>query len=208
MYRPAHYDEPDQERLLSLVDQFPFATLVSARPSLWATHLPLLRDDTSNADGVLIGHMAKGNPQWRALSDGDPVLAIFQGPDAYISPQWYTEEADVPTWNYVAVHVNATWHRIDNEGDIDSVLRKSVHRFEQTFAQPWSLNSLDPEIIQQFKADITVFSLRITTIEGVQKMGQDKTARDVSGVVKGLSTSPTPSEEQVAQLMVDANPEK
>lgn len=208
MYRPAYYDEKDQTALAGLIDAYPFATLVTAKPALWATHLPLIRSRGQRGASTLIGHLAKANPQWRKVSTGDEVLAIFNGPDAYISPRWYADAPDVPTWNYAAVHVRAAWRDVDDPGRTRDILEETVRVFEARFERPWSLGALDPTLVKELELGVTAFELDISSIVGVQKMGQDKSPTDVDGVVKGLNATGGHGECEVAKNMSRANAKK
>ena len=94
MYCPEAFVVSDPEQLQSFIEQYSFATLVNTidgRP--FATHLPFLLDSKTSAQGALLGHMARANPQWRTFEGGQEVLAIFQGPHSYISPSWYETDA-------------------------------------------------------------------------------------------------------------------
>jgi transcriptional regulator len=103
VYVPAAFDEVDPARLHEFMRRNSFAVLTSlGEEGLVASHLPLLLDAEAGRQGILLGHMARANPQWRDVRG--EVMAVYSGPHAYVSPSWYEEEGTVPTWNYVAVH--------------------------------------------------------------------------------------------------------
>ena len=105
MYIPLQYQNKNLEEVKDFLKNNAFAILTSQvdnRP--WATHLPLELETGPKGSDVLTGHMARRNPQWKHFKENEQVLAIFNGPHAYISSSWYHDE-EVPTWNYVAVHV-------------------------------------------------------------------------------------------------------
>jgi len=186
MYRPVPYREDDCATLLAMIHEQSFATLVSSTEGApLATHLPLIAD--SDADGArLIGHMARANPHWRQLADGQPVLAVFLGPHAYVSPRWYPDEPDVPTWNYAAVHVHARWRRVRDWAGTRALLERSVRHYEDAMRSPWSIAELEEKLVTMLQKGVVAFELPIQSLEGVRKMGQDKSHSDVKGVVTGL----------------------
>jgi transcriptional regulator len=128
MYTPLSNHESHPQVLRDLIESYSFGTLVTAGTAgLLATHLPLLLDSDGHR---LRGHMARANQQWQRL-DEDPVLAIFQGPHAYISPTFYEAEFAVPTWNYVVVHVTGTAHIIDDLASARGRLDELVNHSEE-----------------------------------------------------------------------------
>src|SRR5688572_28058136 len=105
MYIPEAFREDRPEALQALIREHCFGTLVSRHEGeRGASHVPLLLDRDHGPHGTLLGHMARANPQWQGFREGEEVLAIFQGPHAYVSPSWYETELSVPTWNYAVVH--------------------------------------------------------------------------------------------------------
>ena len=187
MYRPACYREDDTETLFAMIRAQPFATLVSANAGdPLATHLPLLLEQDAGGGPALIGHMARGNRHWRRLEDGQPVLAVFLGPHAYISPRWYRDEPDVPTWNYAAVHVRGRWRRCDDLESTRRILAASVEHFERDMDACWSLSELEENLVDKLHKGVVAFEIVVDTLEGVSKMSQDKTRADARGVIEGL----------------------
>src|SRR5262245_10590354 len=131
MYIPSHFAVPDQESLFAAIERYSFATLVSPSASgMVASHLPLLLERAqADVPATLLGHMARANSQWREAA-GQEVLAIFAGPHAYISPQWYESEKVVPTWNYVAVHAYGRLELIDDPHEAEALLLRTVDLYE------------------------------------------------------------------------------
>src|SRR5688572_13248426 len=120
MYVPSHFNVTDLATLHDAIERYSFATLVSqSSGKLEASHLQLLLDRDAGLQGTLVGHMARANLQWQ-LAAGQEVLAIFSGPHAYISPQWYSAEAVVPTWNYVAVHAYGRLELIEDAAQVEA----------------------------------------------------------------------------------------
>ena len=129
MYVPAAFAEIDPTKLHEFMRRHSFAVLTShGEEGLFASHLPVLLNAEAGPHGHLLGHMARGNPQWRGVRG--EVMVVFSGPHVYVSPSWYEERGTVPTWNYVAVHAYGTFHVVeDGEGLLD-ILRRSVLTYE------------------------------------------------------------------------------
>ena len=132
MYLPAHFAENRTEVLHALINEYPLATLILQSDRLEANHIPLqLHAPTVQAPlGILQGHVARANPMWKTAQHETQALAIFQGPQAYISPTWYPSKAEhakvVPTWNYVAVHARGHLVVKDDAAWLRELDRKSV----------------------------------------------------------------------------------
>src|SRR5262245_64593111 len=143
MYVPAHFEQDDPATLHDFIDQHPFGLLISlhdGRPM--ATHLPFLLDRSDAAHGALRGHVARANPQWRQII-GQEVLAIFNGPHAFISPSWYQAEKVVPTWNYVAVHAYGRVELIEDSDSLVALVHRLTRVFEKGRPAPWDFDPGD-----------------------------------------------------------------
>jgi transcriptional regulator len=145
VYLPAHFAEDRVEVLHALMREHPFATLASrAGDGLVADHLPL---QLSSDGRRLLGHVARANPLWKAAA-GQEVLAIFHGPQAYVSPSWYPSKHEngkaVPTWNYVVVHASGRLTAIDDAQRLRALLDDLVDRHEGEFALPWQVPTPRP----------------------------------------------------------------
>src|SRR5687768_12754302 len=140
MYVPAHFGETDIGKLHDAIEQYGFALLISQNAGEpFASHLPLILDRGGGPHGTLIGHMARANPQWKQAA-GQPVLVVFSGPHAYISPTWYQAEHVVPTWNYVAVHAYGRLELIEDTASAEDVLRRTIEVYESSQPAPWRLD--------------------------------------------------------------------
>ncbi len=204
MYIPSYYRVDDRERIQEMLTQYPFGVLVAidgTRPI--AVHMPF---EWHEADGrlVLQGHVAKGNAIWRAAPDNPEVLAIFQGPHTYISPSWY-EDPNVPTWNYVAVHVYGTC-RVMTDAELETFLELLMNRYEdgRPGGRPW--HSLTSEFRQEQMRGIVGLSIDVARIEAAAKMSQNRSDQDFHHVVETLQSSPDPQDVQVAQIMKTIRP--
>lgn len=149
MYTPFSFVESNLSTLHSCIEENSFATLVTTDGSgPVVSHLPLLLDRADGPNGTLIGHMAKANPQWRDITNGD-ALAVFHGPHAYISPSWYQERNVVPTWNYVAVHAKGKVKRVEEQSELLDIVRRYVNVHETSMPEPWQIGSAEPEFIRR-----------------------------------------------------------
>lgn len=201
MYRPSFFNVSAPSEAWKLVRDYPFAILFSAKSHLWATHLPLILVERYGQPHRLIGHLARGNRQWRWLKDGDEVLAVFKGPDAYLTPTLYTSEPDVPTWNYTATHITARWHQIRSEAQIRTLLEDTVVHFESRQGSDWTLEQLEESLVASLQADIVAFELEPVRVEGARKLSQDKTDTDRRNVATGLADANSENERAIAALI-------
>lgn len=201
MYVPASFRESNPTRLFDFIDQHSFATLISqVGNELIATHLPLLLDRETGQHGVLLGHMARANPQWKSLHR-QQVLSIFHGPHSYISPTWMGGGDNVPTWNYVAVHAYGEFELIDDASRLRQLLVKMVQHYESHQPLPWSVEAASDQYLDKLQAAIVGFSIRIVRLEGKWKLSQNHPLNRRSQIISGLRRSGSDSDLQVADLM-------
>ncbi|HYF62354.1 MAG TPA: FMN-binding negative transcriptional regulator [Herpetosiphonaceae bacterium] len=203
MYIPSAFAVDDRAALLEVMRQHSFATLITVEDGQpFATHLPLLIDADRGAHGVLVGHVARGNPQWRHLEAGE-ALVIFQGPHAYVSPAWYGDgPPNVPTWNYIAVHAYGAARIIADPALVAGQLRALVEAHEAADSG-WSL---DLAYAGKAQAGVVAFELEITRLEGKFKLSQNKPAAARAGVAAALAASPRDHERAVAAAMLAGDP--
>lgn len=191
VYVPPHFQQSDPALLHEAIRGAGLATLVSlGADGLVASHVPLMLDAAAGPNGTLIGHLAKGNPQGRGVAAGVEALAIFQGPDAYITPSWYATKREhgkvVPTWNYVAIHAYGPLEFFDDATALLDVVTRLTNRHESPRAAPWAVDDAPPDFIQAHLKGIVGFRLPITRLEGKWKMSQNRPAADRAGVAEGL----------------------
>ncbi|MEE4210272.1 MAG: FMN-binding negative transcriptional regulator [Parvularcula sp.] len=187
MYAPRFFRERSVERMIALVREHCFGTIVSVHAGrAIATHLPVLIEGAAETDLRILSHFARANEQGKALGDGDEVLAMFQGPHGYITPSWYREEEDVPTYNYSAVHIRGIYRPIEDPAEVRRLLEQTVHHFEQHSSRPWMMEDISPTVVEGFMKGVTCFSIEVTSIEGVAKHSQDKSAADRTSILTGL----------------------
>ena len=202
MYLPEHFKEDRLPVLHDAIRRAGLATLVTSGPDgLEANHIPMLLDPEAGPYGTLHGHLARANPQGR--SPEQAALAVFLGPDAYVTPSWYPGKRRhgkaVPTWNYVAVHAHGRLEIFDDPGRLRALLARLTDRHEAGRAEPWSITDApDDYVAAQLKA-IVGFSLVISRIEGKWKLSQNRAAEDRAGVIDGLRRE---GETAVAEAML------
>lgn len=195
MYRPKHFEQSDAGKLSTLIAQNPFGTLVTlAAERPFASHIPFLHDAQ---DALLLGHVARANPQWQHFQGDRQVLTIFQGPHAYISPTWYVDPG-VPTWNYAVAHVYGTARAIEDSAQVRKIVERLTAREESRFETPW-VPRYDPRMLQA----IVGIEIRISEIQGKFKLGQNRSAADRAAVKARLGDSGSENGIALAKLMED-----
>jgi transcriptional regulator len=205
LYVPAVFAETDLATLHAFIERHSFALLCSpgADGVPFASHLPLLLDRRAGPHGTLVGHLARSNPQWRH-ADGQPVLAVFSGPHAYISPAWYGAGEVVPTWNYVAVHASGVFRATHDPAELLRIVQDMVALYEGGREAPWKLEA-SGDFIERMLRGIVGFRIEIDRIEGKWKLGQNRTAEQRGGAIRGLRAEGGPDAEAVADLMEKRN---
>ncbi|TGL86264.1 FMN-binding negative transcriptional regulator [Leptospira congkakensis] len=195
MYIPDHF-KMETDFIYQSIEENPFSILVSNnQEEMMATHLPLLLSEDKLS---LIGHFAKPNPQ--SLINGKEVLCIFSGPHCYISPSWYETDRAVPTWNFTAVHVKGILTIEENSEKIHKSLVNLVHRFESKDSK-YKIESVDTHYTEGLKKGIVPFEIKITNIEGKQKLSQNHSVERRSLVISNLDLMPGENEKAIASLM-------
>ncbi|WP_431024310.1 FMN-binding negative transcriptional regulator [Halomonas sp. H5] len=192
MYRPRDTRMPLDEAQ-DLIDAHGFAVLLDGR--LQASHLPLVLARGEGELGTLYGHFARANPHWQAL-EGQRVLAIFQGPHAYVSPRWYAARPAVPTWNYVAVHASGLVERLDDDATqaaFDGLLAK----YEPALLDDAAI--LSDDYRQRLLRGTVGFRIRLDDLQGKAKLGLNRSREDQAGVLAGLGDSPDPHARQLGR---------
>lgn len=208
MYQPPIFREERIEVMHQLMRAHPFATLVSLQDgALSADHLPLALVEETGSPGRLRGHVAKGNPLWSAGMGDNEALAIFQGPQAYVTPSWYPSKSEhgkvVPTWNYAIVHARGTLSFHSDPSWLLDHLVNLTGKQESTRPSPWQVSDAPDEYIERQLKGIVGVELEVTSLEGKWKVSQNKDEQDRSGVVSGLQQEGTREAEAVANLVSD-----
>ena len=199
MYIPKHFDEPRLEVLHALMRAHPLATLVTlSSDGLNANHIPLLLAAEPAPLGSLRGHVARANALGRDVVQGAEVLAVFQGPDAYISPSWYPTKREhgkaVPTWNYAVAHAYGSLRVVDDAVWLRAHLEALTSRHEASMPEPWHVSDAPGDYIDKMMAAVVGIEITITRLLGKWKVSQNQPAQNQAGVMAGLrARADTPS---------------
>ncbi len=207
MYVPEHFASDDMGLARALVEAHSFGMLVVAGTDgdVEIAHLPFVLDP-GDPFGRLRAHVARANPIAAMLDRPLPVVAVFVGPHAYVTPRWYERPRDnVPTWNYAAVHVHGTARRIDEEPEVRRLLSDLTARHERGAAEPWTLDGLAPDRLANLLRGITAFSIEVTRVESKRKLSQNKPT-DRAGVIAGLRARGADGDSALADLMAGESP--
>ncbi|CAG9622409.1 FMN-binding negative transcriptional regulator [Sutcliffiella rhizosphaerae] len=197
MYIPSHFIMEDEDKLYNVIQEYGFATLISQHEGApFATHLPLMMDENKE---YLYGHFAKANPQWQSILNQN-VLATFQGPHCYISPSWYESFNNVPTWNYIAVHVYGKVELV-NESELQNSLFDLVNKYEASDS-PYDLNKVDKKYLEGLSKGVVGFRIRIEKMEGKAKLSQNHSQERRNGVIRELEKIKVENDEQKIALLM------
>ena len=198
MYIPPYFKITERKEMEEVIEEFGFATLFSINVGEpCATQLPLL---LTNDGHHLVGHFAKGNPQWKDL-DGQSVLSVFQGPHCYISPSWYETQNTVPTWNYVTVHVKGKVHIMNEE---DPRLWQSMVDLTEKYEDQtsnYTLDDVENDMIANLSKGVVGFTISIDQMQGKAKLSQNHSKERRERVITALHNTGKPQEQSIAKWM-------
>ncbi|MEK8179697.1 FMN-binding negative transcriptional regulator [Flavobacterium buctense] len=184
MYIPDLYKNENQEDIQNFLHQNGFAILVNqTNGKLWATHTPLILETNAEGKQILVGHISKANPQAESFKNNDEVLAIFSGAHTYISSSWYDHE-NVPTWNYLAVHVYGKVKVYNHEQAVD-FLKKLVDKYEAKSEKPIRVENLSEKTMREARG-IIAFEIEITSIEAQKKLSQNRDDKNYQNIITEL----------------------
>lgn len=194
MYIPAHFEQPNIEIMHELMRARPLATLVTLSSNgIDANHIPLHLSGEPSPFGTLRGHVARSNPLWRDVLPDTDVLAIFHGPDSYISPSWYASKQEhgkvVPTWNYTVVHAYGTLRIMDDATWTRCQLEALTHHNEAGLPEPWAVSDAPHDFSEKLIAAIVGIELVITRLSGKWKVSQNQPSDNQASVVQGLKAT-------------------
>jgi len=189
MYLPKHFEQADPAALRSLMREHPLAALVTlGDDGVTADHVPLEFLPDAGPHGTLRGHVARANPLWKKA--GSQVLAIFSGPQAYITPSWYPSKAEhhkvVPTWNYTVVHAHGRLRAIDDAPWMHALVSGLTAHHEAPRAAPWAVADAPDDYVQQMLRAIVGIEIELTRLVGKWKISQNRGEADRLGVAAGL----------------------
>lgn len=201
MYRPVHFRSDDPEEALAFIRLHPFAAMVSCGDEgPLVTHVPLLVEQSDHGLSLL-GHFARANQHWRSLENGTSVVAVFSGPNSYISASLYRENDDVPTWNYQAVHARGTIELINSGDSLRDLLERTVAHFEARNGTRWTTSDILPQALDRFVRQVVGFRVKVTKLEAVAKLSQDKDEADREMIAKQLLQNGGSAEHRIAAAM-------
>lgn len=192
-----------------LIRAHPLATLVTlSSGGLNANHIPFYFSPEPEPFGALQGHVARSNPIWTDFAKDVEVLAIFHGPEAYITPSWYATKQEtgkvVPTWNYVTVHAYGSLRVVDDAAWLRAQLEALTAHNEAAFAQPWKLTDAPHHFTEKLIEAIVGIEIVITRLHGKWKVSQNQPERNRAGVISGLESIGTQKALEMAELIAQA----
>ena len=208
MYAPGPFQETRTDVMLEAIRAAQLATLITpVDGALHITHVPMLATLTASGGWRLEAHLARGNPHHAALAERPETVAIFHGPQAYVSPGWYASKAEhgkvVPTWNYIIVHVHGRLEAIDDTVWLEDQVRRVTARNEDGRADPWSVDDSPRDYFEGMLRGIVGVRLDVTRMEGVWKMQQHRSQADRAGLIKGFAAESDPAARAVGQVMTE-----
>lgn len=206
MYLPKQFTESRVEELHRIVRENSLGMLVTKTATgLEVNHLPFLLYADA---GILTAHVARANPIWQKVCDGDAVLVAFRGVHGYISPSWYPGKHEthrrVPTWNYEVVHAHGTIHVRDDEKFIRGVVARLTRQHEAGQPEPWKMGDAPPDYLAEQLRNIVGIEVRLSRLEGKRKLNQHHQPQDREGAIFGLESS---GNHGLAQAMRDTTRE-
>ncbi|MGE0254096.1 MAG: FMN-binding negative transcriptional regulator [Alphaproteobacteria bacterium] len=213
MYNPPAFAETRVPVLHAAMRDIGLATLVTLDgDGLVASHVPMLVEPAPAPYGTLLCHVARANPQWRAPSRAVEALAVFLGPERYISPSLYPSKAEtgrvVPTWNYVAVHAWGRLETFDDPARLLDLVTRLTDRHEATRAAPWAVSDAPDDFVAGQLKGIVGLALTVTRLDGKWKTSQNRPAADRAGVVDGLAATGDADDARMAALVRERDPER
>lgn len=204
MYVPPHFREDDRETIFAAIERARLGTLVTVGPAgPLVSHVPMLLDRNASPNGTLLCHLSRANAQWR--TPAEDALAIFLGPDAYITPSWYETKDEtgkvVPTWNYIAVHVYGPMRVIEEPRELSALIHRLTTQHEAPRDEPWAMTDAPSDFIAGQLRGIVGIEIPLARLVGKWKMSENRSDADFNGVVAGLAASSDPLDRAVANEM-------
>lgn len=205
MYNPKHFKNGSANQVHEFIKLHPFATVLSypenSAPHI--NHLPVLFKSEDPEEKILIGHMAKMNPQWHHFKHQPHATVIIHGPHTYITPTWYKSGCDVPTWNYAVAHLNGKMKIIEGYDEQITILKLLSAHFEKSTPHPWEFEL--PEDLrdpQTLTSAIVSFEFQIEHIDAKFKLSQNRSDADKQGVIEGLSSRQDDMSQKIRDMMM------
>ena len=209
MYLPKHFEQHDPQLLRGLMQEHPLATLVTpGADGVSIDHIPFDLDPEDGPHGTLVGHVARANPLWK-LASGKPVVAVFTGPQVYITPSYYPSKATthkvVPTWNYSVVHAHGVLQAVEDAPWLHALVSRLTRHHESSRPAPWAVTDAPPDYIEQMLRAIVGIRIPLTQLVGKWKVSQNRDVADRRGVAQGLAADGVEST-RIQRLVSPADP--
>jgi transcriptional regulator len=206
VYIPKQFEESRVDVMHELIRAHPLATLVThSSGGLHANHIPVYLSGSPAPYGALQGHIARANPLLGEITEGIETLAIFPGPNSYITPSWYATKKEtgkvVPTWNYAVVHAYGVLRVVDNAPWLRAQLNALTDHNESYFPEPWAVSDAPPEHMERNMAAVVGVEMVITKLLGKWKVSQNQPTHNQASVISGLKASGRPESEAMAALV-------
>lgn len=206
MYTPKYFEQPSIAAMHALMRTHPLATLITlGSEGLCVNHLPFHLADAPAPYGVLAGHVPRANPVWREAASDVEAVIVFQGPNAYITPSWYSSKQEggkvVPTWNYTVVHARGHIRVIEDAQWLRSHLEQMTDQQEAPFAHPWAVSDAPRDFTETLLGALVGIEIVVTKLVGKWKVSQNRPAPDRLGVIAGLRDSNAFGASQMADLV-------
>lgn len=192
MYKPSHFDQPDSQAMCDLIVAAPLATLVIASPAgLVANHIPFILDRSGHDAEKLLAHIPRANPLSTLLAQPQQCLAIFHGPEGYISPSWYATKKRhgkvVPTWNYAVVHAHGSARIVDDPAWVRRQLDALTQQNENRRASPWAVTDAPADFIEDLVQALVGIEVTVQRMEGKTKASQNQPAENQASVLAAMA---------------------
>lgn len=205
-YPSPAFREDRLEILHAAIRDLHFGLLVTRPEGEFSTsYLPWRLDAERGPHGTLVGHLARYNPQWRVPAAGEPALAVFQGPHAYVSPAWYpgkqTDPRQVPTWDYLTVEVRGKLKAFEDDARLHELLVWLTERNEHGRPQRWHVSDAPDDYVRGEMRHIVGIEIEIESLVGRYKLSQNRAAADQEGARAGLAASATEREHELARAI-------
>jgi transcriptional regulator len=213
MYQPSYHREDRAPVHHALIRAYPLGTLITSGASgLEANPVPFILDEKAGSKGMLKAHIARANPQWRNVDPQSEALAVFMGPQTYVSPSWYVTKQEtgkvVPTWNYACVHVYGSIKVIQDRNWLLAQIRDLTDLKERDRPSPWSIDDAPADFVAGMVEAIVGLEITISRIEGKWKVSQNRNEADRQGVIAGLMASGDETDRAMAELVAAAGTKK
>jgi transcriptional regulator len=192
LYIPKPHRVDDRRFLHDFMDEFSFADLVTATPSLRITHIPVWLDREAGAYGTIHGHLSRQNPQSETFDGSHSAVVVFRGPQGYISPVWYAKSDVVPTWNFAVVHATGKLRAVNDKKQLHDLLARLIRKFENYEGTGYDFAKLPDGYTSGMMNGIVGFEMDIEQLEGKFKLGQERSAADRDSLLKHLGSAKPP----------------